>query len=96
MSGIREPCMWRRARGARRRTLGLSPASVEEIRSHALSSYPRECCGFLIGSVAPFRRVSRLIRAANDVADARDRFAIAPRDFLAVDQHVRASADNST
>jgi proteasome lid subunit RPN8/RPN11 len=74
-----------------RRPLTVAPALVEDIRGHATRAYPRECCGFLVGTFEPARTVRRVVRANNASLDRCHRFAIDPGEFLKVDRDASAS-----
>lgn len=65
------------------------------ILDHALSAYPQECCGILLGLLAPAdpsrRTVTRAIACRNaHNGDQRDRFFIHPADQLAAQKRARA------
>lgn len=64
---------------------------VDEIRAHALETYPEECCGFLIGREdGDARVVTRGRRARNVHPETREtRYTIEPRDVLQVDRESR-------
>jgi proteasome lid subunit RPN8/RPN11 len=87
----RVPALSRPRPRAHRGRLALAGSLVDRIRDHALSSYPRECCGFLIGSSTPSRYVTRAVPATNQ-AVRPDRFAIAPEEFLRLDEMIRGGS----
>lgn len=68
-------------------TLTLHTSHHESIRRHGESSYPEECCGFLLGTGDGFdKRVTRVVRTENRRRDsARSRYLIAPEDYLAAE-----------
>lgn len=69
-------------------TLRIPQRLVDDLDSHALSAYPEECCGALLGpresgESAGVRRVSSLWPAQNVHAGPRSsRYAIAPEELL--------------
>lgn len=68
-------------------TLTLHTGHHETIRRHGESSYPGECCGFLLGTGdGDDKRVTRVMRAENRRNDAaRNRYLITPEDYLAAE-----------
>ena len=61
--------------------------------AHAVTSYPRECCGIMLGEEPNpgERKVTLAIPVSNAYAgDQSDRFEIDPRDQLAADKHARS------
>ncbi len=71
----------------------LSPHDLESIGRHGEASYPKECCGFLIGRAGDdATRVERVLPASNDGPEGRsDRFTIHPETVLAVHKEARAA-----
>ncbi len=70
----------------------LPEQQAEQIRAHAKASYPRECCGILVG----VRRDDLFVWSAQptkniDEINALDRFRIAPREILAADRAAEAN-----
>jgi proteasome lid subunit RPN8/RPN11 len=63
-------------------TLQLGPDLLGEIENHAASTYPRECCGILLGSIENNQwRVQRTMPAGNLAQEGvRDRYQLDPRD----------------
>jgi proteasome lid subunit RPN8/RPN11 len=60
-------------------TLHLPADILDEIAAHATSTYPEECCGFLIGSESGGYRVSAVLRAKNVAPAPRtSRYTIDP------------------
>ncbi len=61
------------------------------MREHALASFPKECCGILLGSVDDPRRVcTEAIPCRNAYeGDQKDRFQLDPKDQLAADRRAR-------
>ena len=69
----------------------VSAEDLRDLRDHARTAYPHECCGFLIGRFEDTARVvSGLVRAANARADSPgNRYSIAPEEFLRVERAAR-------
>lgn len=74
----------------------LTPEHDAAIRAHAAQDYPHECCGFLIGTLAPpllgaeGASVMRTQPAANTRTDSpRNRFEIDPGELMRVDRQAR-------
>ncbi len=63
-----------------------------QIESWALSGYPHETCGVLVGQQTPGDvRVVRVVMARNDNSErARDRYLLNAEDFLAADMAAQA------
>ena len=63
------------------------------IVEHAASTFPSECCGFLVGSAKRGARVvESIIKAENLKGGGRtDRFEIDPREFMDADKVARKS-----
>ncbi len=61
---------------------------VNRIRDHGREAYPQECCGLLLGSIAPdARSVAELRPLQNAREDSRcNRYSIAPSDMLAAEK----------
>lgn len=70
----------------------ISPHGLESISRHGEASYPKECCGFLIGRAGDdATRVERVLPVPNDAPAGRsDRFTIHPETVLAVHKEARA------
>jgi proteasome lid subunit RPN8/RPN11 len=69
----------------------ISPRDLESIHRHGETSYPQECCGFLIGRTGGEAiRVERVLPAANQ-GRRSDRFTIHPETVLAVHKEARAA-----
>ncbi len=71
--------------------LVLTPEVVREIRRHAQSEYPYECCGALLGTEeGDSRTVVMAIQLANERTDERERrFFISPQQVLMVERKAR-------
>jgi len=69
----------------------LSVEQNEEMRQHAASAYPHECCGFLLGKVAgDVKCVERIIAATNTRDDSpQNRYLIDPKEFMMADREAR-------
>jgi len=58
--------------------LVLTAAELASIREHALAAYPEECCGLLLGEVAPQREeVEAVVPVENRYPEARGGFELA-------------------
>jgi proteasome lid subunit RPN8/RPN11 len=69
----------------------LDQPMLSEIHSHALSSYPEECCGLMIGKIDGGKKVvSSLRRMKNSFAPSErfHRYTIDPMDYLAVENEI--------
>jgi proteasome lid subunit RPN8/RPN11 len=53
----------------------LPAAALERIREHAQDTYPRECCGALIGRASHNRKSSKAVVRAVPLANATDEMA---------------------
>lgn len=71
--------------------LKLSFADYEALRAHGEETYPHECCGILLGHVAPdSNAVVRVVRAGNTRTDsAHNRYHIAPEELLRAQREAR-------
>lgn len=73
----------------------MTPRHLQAVRLHAASTYPEECCGFLLGVAAGSKKgaavhVHRVLPARNEHPDRRDcRFLIAPETVLAAGREAR-------
>src|SRR6185295_6813179 len=72
--------------------LTLSPGDLEAVRRHAETSYPDECCGFLIGTTdGTSAAVERVLAAGNERQESRhNRYLISPETVLAAHREARA------
>ncbi|OAN50519.1 hypothetical protein A6A04_18165 [Paramagnetospirillum marisnigri] len=74
--------------------LVMTAAQLAVIAQAAEAAYPRECCGLLIGSGQRVVRVSRLMEAANLLADQRpDRFELDPRIRFQAERELRGGRE---
>lgn len=72
-------------------TLYLPGLLLNEIKSHSVSTYPEECCGFLLGRQDDGYRIEEIIRAMNTAQGPRTvRYSIEPREIIAAER--RASS----
>lgn len=73
-------------------TLYVPGHLLETIRRHATSSYPEECCGFLIGSEQEGFRVKDVIPAKNVATGSRStRYVIDPSSILQAERSAASS-----
>ncbi len=73
-------------------TLHLPVRLLDEIRAHAVSTYPEECCGFLIGKETDSHTVEQVMRARNVASESRTtRYTIDPPALLAAERKASAS-----
>ncbi|MFB3906692.1 MAG: M67 family metallopeptidase [Acidobacteriota bacterium] len=73
--------------------LQLTQVQLDEIHRTAVSEYPHECCGIMIGSVAnSHRMVTRLLVARNQRQDSlRNRYLIDPAVIYRVESELRGT-----
>ncbi len=66
---------------------------LAEIQQHGESTYPHECCGFLLGRNEETRRVvAQTRRAQNQRADSpQNRYQISPQDYMQADRAAAAA-----
>lgn len=76
--------------------LVVSPRHLQAIALHAASTYPEECCGFLVGHAPANGRpaaavVARVLPTRNERDESRgNRFLIAPDTVLAAHREARS------
>jgi proteasome lid subunit RPN8/RPN11 len=72
--------------------LRLPRAVFEDLRAHGEQTWPRECCGALLGKPEPAGwRIEALVRAVNARKDAvHDRYEIAPAQLVKIAQDARS------
>lgn len=63
--------------------------ALREMETYAKEGYPREVCGFLLGSDGDVRRVERVRPGRNLETERKDRYALDPLDFIRVDREAR-------
>lgn len=73
----------------------VTDALMEEMKQHALETYPLECCGFVFGDDHKNGRVIKKVFATRNSkeGDQRRRFEVDPRDYLNAERY---ALDNST
>lgn len=71
----------------------LLPEHLDAIRRHGEADYPHECCGFLIGSIGDDgRKITHEIYPISNAREEtarRNRFLIAPEEFLRGEKYAR-------
>ena len=68
----------------------LEKAALQSIFNHARSTYPEECCGFLLGSNSRLRKINRALRARNSSSESpRNRYSIQPEELIHADEEAR-------
>ncbi len=71
--------------------LELERTLLDAISSHAVQSYPHECCGVLLGTREESRRmVSHAVRCRNVDARPTSRYTIDPSDLIGIQKAARA------
>jgi proteasome lid subunit RPN8/RPN11 len=75
-------------------TITLTQQQLDAIRRHGESDYPHECCGLLIGSLAPdggkvAEEVYPISNAREETAK-RNRFLITPEELMRGEKHARS------
>ena len=69
----------------------ITPRHLQTISRHAAMTYPKECCGVLIGhSGAGTTIVERVLSVGNERQDSRGRYLIHPETVLAAHKEARA------
>lgn len=73
-------------------TLVLPLSLLDEIRRHAVSTYPEECCGFLIGRAGGDHLVEEIRKARNSAPDSRrTRYSIDAQSIMEAEKRAAAS-----
>lgn len=69
----------------------IEPQAWQVIKSHAEATYPRECCGVMLGTTDGDRKLVVEARALENVytGGQEDRYEIRPEDLLAADRDAR-------
>ena len=68
----------------------MTADQLQFIMNHARSTYPEECCGFLLGTNSGDRRIRRAISAQNASRSSRKRrFTIDPMELVRADEEAR-------
>ncbi len=76
----------------------LDQQMLEEIHSHAVSTYPEECCGLMFGNSTGngvSKKVLRLRRMKNtfEPSERYHRYTIEPREFLKAEKQAEESRE---
>ncbi len=70
----------------------ITTNQLQYIMTHARSTYPEECCGFLLGVDSGPRRILRALAAQNVNEGSRTRrYNINPTDLVRADEEARRS-----
>ena len=73
-------------------TVLIAGDQLEAMKAHAKSTYPEECCGFLLGVDSALRTIHRMITASNANGESRrNRYNIDPMEFIKADEEARKS-----
>ena len=73
-------------------TVLIASDQVEAIKAHAKTTYPEECCGFLLGVDSAMRTIHRILSASNANRESRrNRYNIDPMEFINADEEARKS-----
>lgn len=76
----------------RKLVLIIRADQLQYITTHARSTYPEECCGFLIGLNSDARRVHHALAAQNVATPSRRRrYTIDPLELVRADEEARRS-----
>lgn len=68
----------------------ITTNELQFIMNHARSTYPEECCGFLLGLDGEVRRIQRALPAQNvNQASRTNRYNIDPKDLIRADEDAR-------
>ena len=72
--------------------LHMTRALYESIRAHGEETYPYECCGALLGRLAPDGwRIEASVKAGNTRTDsAHNRYNIAPGELVKIEREARS------
>ncbi len=82
-----------RSRGRLRQlVVYIATDQLQLILNHARSTYPEECCGFLLGIDSENRRIHRVYAVQNvNKGSRQNRFNINPMDLVHADDEARRS-----
>jgi len=70
----------------------ITTSQLQFIINHARSTYPEECCGFLVGVDSDVRRIHRALAAQNvNQSSRRSRYNIDPMELVRADEEARRS-----
>jgi proteasome lid subunit RPN8/RPN11 len=68
----------------------INKNELQFILNHAKSTYPEECCGFLLGVDSGIRRINRVLPAKNANQNSRrNRYNIDPKELIRADEEAR-------
>jgi len=68
----------------------ITQEQLQYIMNHARSTYPEECCGFLLGTDSNSRIIGRALSAQNTNQGSRkNRFNIDPMELVRADEEAR-------
>ncbi len=74
--------------------LTISNSLLELIKSHAVSDYPNECSGLIVGNFVD-RTAAKLFPAKNVHGETtRTRYRIDPREYLQIEKEARAKGQD--
>lgn len=74
-------------------TIPTSEMSI--ITNHAKTTYPEECCGFLLGVDGQIRKIQRVCATQNMNQESREkRYNIHPKELIRADEEARKSNMN--
>lgn len=69
----------------------ITDAQLKRVYAHARETYPRECCGFLIGAPAGGGTVRCVVPGKNLATERADRFEMDPLDILRAEERAEAA-----
>ncbi len=70
----------------------ITTNQLQFMMNHARSTYPEECCGFLLGSDSDVRRIQHVLAARNvNQNSRRNRYNIEPMELVRADEEARRS-----
>ena len=74
----------------------LSDLAVDAADESALSAYPEECCGFLLGRVSDTYREVNEVREAGNIRENRRerRYRIEPLELMRLEEEIEGSAQD--
>jgi proteasome lid subunit RPN8/RPN11 len=73
-----------------KKMLSLPPNSFNSLAQHALSEYPHECCGVLLGTRdGQNRRISQAIRCRNAHVSPASHYSIDPAELISIQRNAR-------
>jgi proteasome lid subunit RPN8/RPN11 len=70
----------------------IKHGQLQFIMNHARSTYPEECCGFLLGKCSNFRTIERALSAQNTNRNSpKSRFNIDPLELIRAEEEAQRS-----